>query len=128
MTQLNIQVKGLDKLQKAFKVAPTVVRREIGEGIEASMRTIEGEYPKSYSASGIGVISGFLKNRVLVKVDKKRLKGILTPKMDYSLYVHEGTRYMRGRPWLKKTVDRKEKEVQRIMQIYINKALKKVFK
>lgn len=83
---LNVQVTGLDKLQKAFKQAPTIANQHLNTAIKQSVFTLLAN-----ARIAAPVDQGFLRNSGMV-TSFEILKGVLENRAPYALYVHEGTR------------------------------------
>lgn len=55
--------------------------------------------------------------------DIRGLTATIRPNTDYAVFVHEGTRYMRSRPYLKEGLSDAEKDVQQIFIKAVHDAL-----
>jgi len=53
-----------------------------------------------YAMMGAPVDTGRLRADIGHKFNKRELKGIIYNDVKYAVHVHEGTRYMRGRPYI----------------------------
>lgn len=154
MAQISIQISGLDKLRKAFKVAPFQVKKEVNQGIGESLATLEST-AKTLSP----VDTGRLRSSHTTKQNFLRMTGELFPTVNYALFVHEGTNphfpplgnrgvgkwakrrgiapFLVGRaisqfgtpnqPWLTATANQDRRKVERKIQKSVNRALKKTF-
>lgn len=105
MPQVNVKIENLAEIKAAFGKAPTLMAKNLDRAIKASTFLIERQ-----SKINTPVRTGFL--RASHKTSFSPLKGVLEPMANYAIYVHEGTRYMKARPFLKKAVDSENNQVQ----------------
>lgn len=121
MPQMSVTLKGLNEARRAFKLFPDAVGRELQEGIQRSVFTLE-RTAKSESPVKTGRLRASHRTQV------SRLKGELFPTTDYAGFVHEGTRGRSGNPWLQRTATSETIHVTAIMQDAINRAINRSFK
>lgn len=127
MAKINLQVKGLRKLKRAFIFAPTKVGKEIEDGLKKSIVIVEREAKRSITTGRTRAIdTGRLRASHFSRV--KGLTGEIFPTVNYAIFVHEGTRFMRSRPWLEKAARNARNDVKKELQKSINRALEKAFK
>lgn len=102
---LQVQIKNLAQIKAAFAQAPVLTIRHVNDAIRRSIFLIEGE-----SKVRTPVRTGFL--RASHQTAFSMLKGEVGPTASYAIFVHEGTRRMRARPFLFNAVKTAEERVQ----------------
>lgn len=109
MPDIQITIKNLPQIKRAFGMAPTLMKRNFNTAIRQSILMIERD------------------SRILVPVDTGRLRashrsifrdmyGEVGTHTNYDIFVHEGTRRMRGRPYLRNAVLRADSQIQKFFQ------------
>lgn len=108
MAQVKIKIKNIDQIRAAFKRSPRIMTKNLRKAIEKALITIQRQ-----SVINAPRRTGFLKashqHRML-----SNLSGYVQPTADYAIFVHEGTRFMRSRPFLRQAVAEKENETDKI--------------
>jgi HK97 gp10 family phage protein len=61
------------------------------------------------------VDTGFLRSSIRVETLQSGLTAKVGPNTDYAVYVHEGTRFMRARPFMRQAVMDSDNELQKIL-------------
>jgi len=105
MPQISVKIENLAEIRAAFSKAPTLMAKNLDKAIKASTLLIERQ-----SKINTPVRTGFLRSSH--KTSFSPLRGVLEPMANYAVYVHEGTRYMKARPFLKEAVDSENNQVQ----------------
>lgn len=105
MPSIDIQIKNLPQIKAAFRQAPTLMARELNKSIRRVVLGIEGESKKNTPVD-TGVLRGSTTSIF------SSLRGEVGTHVFYDVLVHEGTRYMKARPFLLNAVRSKEPEVQ----------------
>lgn len=116
MPNINVEIKNMAQIKKAFKFAPANTVRQLNKAIKKAIFTIERQSKKNTP-----VLTGRLRASHTTVFDN--LRGVLYPTANYAIYVHEGTRYMRPRPFLAQAVESEELTVQN----YFTEAVQEVF-
>lgn len=131
MAILEIKIKNIDKLVKAFREAPKVMANELQSAIGKVGGFTVGEVKKHITAgtdmfkspidtgamiSGINVFS-IGKLKVTIK------PSTITP---YAKFVHEGTKRMRARPFFDITAKRSKKEIEDFFSRALDTAVNKI--
>lgn len=111
-----LEIENLDKITRKFNKAPALITVELQKAILKSIFVLQAG-----ARSTAPVDTGFLRMRHETSFPSP-LVGKLTPKTDYAFFVHEGTKKMRSRPWLKDTMVSKKAQVQ----AFFNDILRKV--
>lgn len=106
-------MKKIGKLTPAMKVA-------LQNAIEKGAMILEKDSKKNTP-----VDTGRLRASIYSTI--KPLSATVQPKTDYAVFVHEGTRFMKGRPYMRQAVDSNEKRIEDVFVKEIEKAIKKTF-
>lgn len=101
---VKVQIKNLDEIKAAFKLAPALMAKELDKAIAKSIFAIQGE-----SMVNTPVDTGRL--RASHQTLFAPLRGVLDVTAYYGVFVHEGTRYMKARPFLLNAVNSKQGDV-----------------
>jgi HK97 gp10 family phage protein len=103
--QIRIEIKNLDKVISALKRSPQKMAKELNDAIKKSIYMIER------NAKGrTPVDTGRL--RASYETTFAPLVGSISPTAYYAIYVHEGTRYMQARPFLREGIEMGKKSIQ----------------
>lgn len=105
MPEVSIKIKNLPQIRSAFGMAPSLMKRNLNTAIRKAVFTIGRT------------------SRILTPVDTGRLRashreqfrdmyGEIGTHTIYDVFVHEGTRYMRPRPYLRTAVTKHDFEIQ----------------
>ncbi|MHA1225123.1 MAG: HK97-gp10 family putative phage morphogenesis protein [Candidatus Hodarchaeales archaeon] len=123
---IKIEIKGLDKVHRKFGKLPREIKNELREGIIKSAFIVERK-----SKPITPVDTGRL--RASITKDIEPFKATIGPRVDYAIFVHEGTRNwplhippkMPGtvRQFMKIGAERAEHEIRRVFEEAIRKAL-----
>lgn len=105
MVEVKISIKNMAEIRRAFGQSPRLTVKALNRAIQKSVFTIERDSKKNTP-----VDTGYLRasHRSLFS----NLKGVIEPRADYAIYVHEGTRRMRPRRFLFNAVESNEAKVQ----------------
>lgn len=117
MAQVKIKIKNLAQIRSAFRRSPIIMTKNLRKAIEKALITVQRQ-----SVINAPRRTGFLKashqHRML-----SNLSGYVQPTADYAIFVHEGTRFMRSRPFLRQAVAEKEQEIDRLFLIAVQDTL-----
>lgn len=96
MTQVNIEIKGLNKLKDAFERRPSIVRRYINQAIEASVFEIERQatdenFEFKTPRSGR---TGYLQRSFKFGIVTRDFFGSIGPTAEYAPNVHRNNQFM----------------------------------
>lgn len=105
MVNVKVKITNLREIKDAFNKAPKRMTKALNKAIQQSIFTIERQ-----SKINTPVRTGFLRasHRSLFS----NLRGEVGPTASYSIFVHEGTRFMRARPFLMEAVQSSDSQVQ----------------
>jgi HK97 gp10 family phage protein len=129
MSDINITIKNMPQIVNAFNQAPKLMVANLNKAITKTVFTVLGKESVQYNSLGIRVISGGLINSIRRGHYVSSLYGEVGPNVqgsegvDYASYVHDGTRYMRGRPFLLNAVNSSQKEVDEYFTDAVDKTL-----
>lgn len=119
--QISVTVKGMDRLLRAMNRAPSVIQSSANEAIRESIYAIQrGTTPLTPYKTGA------LRRSLGLGISFGHLYGRISPTVEYAYYVHEGTRYMVGRPYLEQGWDASKAEVEKIFNDTYVEAMTKI--
>lgn len=109
MPNIDIKITNLPQIKAAFNKAPAVMRVNLNKAIKKSIFTIQRQ-----SMINTPVLTGRL--RASTASAFSDLRGEVGTHTNYDLYVHEGTRYMKARPYLREAVEAENGAVNKYFQ------------
>ena len=98
MPNIQVRITNLAEIQAAFKSAPIKMARNLNDAIRRSALAVQRQ-----SMINSPVLTGNL--RASHQSIFEPLKATIQPMANYAIFVHEGTRYMKGRPFLLEAVE-----------------------
>lgn len=107
MPQVTVRIENIGEIRSAFQKAPVKTTRALNNAIRISALEIERS-----SKINSPVDTGYL--RASHRSTFRTLYGEVMPTAKYAIYVHEGTRKMRKRPFLFNAVKSNEGRVQSV--------------
>lgn len=112
MPQVHVEIKNLEQIKAAFGRTPQLMSRHFNSAIQKATFLIQ-----SKSMMATPVDTGFLRSshRTSFSGGGLGFSGTVEPTAYYAGFVHEGTKFMRGRPFLKQAA---EGSVSTIDQIF----------
>jgi phage gpG-like protein len=119
---IQVKIKNIDEIRSAFNKAPIRMKKNLAVAIRRSAIEIQQEEIINVSGTrGINVITGGLKSAAVRGIQfPTPLMAVIQPDIEYAAFVHDGTRFMRARPFLFDAVQTKEdavnKEFERAVQ------------
>ena len=116
---IEVKIPNLKKLRKALKSHPRLFVQEFNKAIYKAGFKIQAESKKVTP-----VDTGRL--RASISTDTGFLQAIISPHTDYAIYVHEGTRYMRKRPFMEKGLKSSERFILNTFKEAEDNVLKKI--
>lgn len=105
MPIIEIKITNLADIQKAFSLAPTLMVRDLNLAIQRSLLEVFMD-----SKDGTPVDSGLLYNSTYTRFSN--LKGEVGTNTEYDVFVHEGTRFMRARPYLRNSIEKNANNIE----------------
>ena len=116
MPDISIRIKNLPQIRRAFSMSPRLMTRELNIAIAKSILTVKGD-----SQRETPVDTGRLRASTYTQLSN--LRGEVGTRTNYDIFVHEGTRYMKGRPYLRMAIEKDERKIND----YFTRAVKNVF-
>lgn len=124
-----ITIKNLPQLRAAFAKAPKFMAEEFTQALKQA-----GYLVMTKSMKATPVRTGFLRSShlqrgqggVFISGSGTHTRAEVGPTADYSYFVHEGTRFMRARPFLKNALFSSDNEIQQLFTKATQNALNKV--
>lgn len=114
--QITLSIENLGSLRDAFSKAPKKMTDALNTAIKQSIFTVQRE-----AQINTPVRTGRL--RASYTSTFTPLEGDVGPTANYAIYVHDGTRYMRARPFLTNAVKTVESQVEGFFQKAIQSTL-----
>lgn len=102
--EVKVTIKNAAQIRQAFSKAPFTMTRELNKAIEKTVFSISRR-----SRVNTPVQTGRL--RASTYEQFSNLKGEVGTNTDYDIFVHEGTRFMRPRPYLRDAIDETSKSI-----------------
>lgn len=128
MATVNVSIKNLNKLISVYKRSPEIVGKGLQEVIKETAFFLLRQTKKNIT-SGTGmwkapVDKGIMRQGIGVEFEKMR--AVIQPSFEtpYALYVHEGTKFMRKRPFFEITADVEKEGIEKVLQKGVDKILK----
>lgn len=113
MPSVHITITNLPQIRAAFGSAPKLMSLKFREAITKATFLVEGK-----SKIRTPVLTGFLRSSHTTRFTGSGIgfSGIIEPKAKYAMFVHEGTRFMRGRPFLRQAAEESERTIENLFQ------------
>lgn len=105
MASLTIKITNAAQIQKAFAQAPAKMTKALTKAIKQSVFLLQGR-----SMSNTPVLTGRLRGSHYTRF--MPLKGEVGANANYAGFVHDGTRFMKGRPFLEMALSESNEEIQ----------------
>lgn len=105
MPQVSVKITNLPQIKRAFNRAPYLMAKELNEAIHKSVFAIGRD-----SRQNTPVDTGRL--RASHREAFSSLRGEIGTHVEYDIFVHQGTRYMKARPYLLQAVKSNQERVQ----------------
>lgn len=120
MAQFNIKIKNIDQIRHAFGQAPKLMNQEMKEALNKSAIRVQSE-----SMQRTPVLTGRLRSSHIFATSGSGMgmQAVVYPTAQYGIFVHEGTRFMKARPFLKDGLEASADEIQD----YFTRAVQNVF-
>lgn len=134
MANINIKITNLPEIKRAFGMAPVLMKQNLNLAIKKTILNIQGQEYVAYKSEGIGIITHGLIDSVRRGVFYGDLKGEVgpnvtgSPGVNYAVFVHDGTRFMRSRPFLQDAVDATNEQTDKFFTQAVDDTLNKIGK
>lgn len=116
MPSVNVRITNIAQIKSAFGRAPFLMTKNLNAAIYKSILTIQRA-----SMQNTPVDTGRLRASHYTQIGN--LKGEVGTNTNYDLFVHEGTRFMKSRPYLRKAVEAENPAVQRFFEEAVDDTL-----
>lgn len=129
---IEIKLKNEKKVLDAFKLAPKDMKEALMSAIDkTAVATMGATIEIIHRGTGMWkrpIDTGAMWQGIGAKKNTSALKVVIStsPSTGYAIYVHEGTRKMRKRPFFEITAKNEEKKISKIFINEIEKAIKKL--
>jgi len=120
MTEV-LKIDGLKQLQKAFRDSPAIAAPILYKAMESSMLDILRK-----TAPITPIDTGELRRSLKRGITIKPTESVMASDKNYAVYVHEGTRYMTGRPFLRTGVKKSYRDVQKNFRDAVDRIMKAI--
>jgi HK97 gp10 family phage protein len=118
MSNFVIKVEGLDEAREALRKYPEKAKGAFATAISKTVRAVKAETQRRAP-----VDTGRLRTSVHV-VKETPTEGEVDSGVKYAIFVHEGTRFMKGRPFMRDAVGSLSTAIQR----WFGEAMEQIFK
>lgn len=116
MPTIDIRITNLPQIKAAFGKSPLLMMRELNAAIQRSVLTI-GRDSRLLTPVRTGRLRASTYERF------SNLRGEVGTNTEYDVFVHEGTRFMRGRPYLRRSVEMNDQSIQSYFTDAVQKVL-----
>lgn len=116
-----IKIENADQIKRAFIKAPALMTKYLSMAIKAAVFLIEGK-----SMQNTPVLTGRLRGSHYTNF--KPMYGEVGTNTNYDKFVHEGTKFMPGRPYLRDAVDDSNVKINEMMLAATQKVLNDIGK
>lgn len=124
MPQLNVRVQNLQQFRAKMRKYPILIGRGLQKAIAKATFTAERGIKKAIVGGPTRAFdTGNLFKSVRSRISP--LRGEVKAHAEYSLYVHEGTKYMRSRPFMTVGLENSMKDIEDLFGEFIKTVLKK---
>jgi len=119
----NITVTGLGKFRANLANFDSIARTALQETIRImTMFLLRDLKTGGYVPLRTGLLKQSIRPRIF------ELKSVIEPNVNYAIFVHEGTRFMRARPFFKWAIDKNINQLENILESGANKVADKLTK
>lgn len=119
--EISITIKNLPQIKAAFNKAPSAMKRELNTAIKKSIFVITAD-----SMRNTPVLTGRLRASHTTMFDD--LKGSVFTNTNYAVFVHEGTKFMKARPFMREAVEKDNRQVQEFFTKAVDNVLSQIGK
>lgn len=119
MADIQIRIKNIKEIRAAFAKSPALMSKNLNISIRQAILTI-GRDSRRFTPVDTGRL------RASTYEQFSNLKGEIGTKTEYDIFVHEGTRFMKGRPYLRQSVEMHNMDTDRFMTQGVQKTLDEI--
>lgn len=108
MANIKIEIKNIAEIRRAFGKAPRLMNEAFKDALQKSALQVQRE-----SMIRTPVLTGRLRSSHENSISGSGLQmsATVAPTANYGMFVHEGTRFMKGRPFLKEGAEASINEI-----------------
>ena len=117
MSKVVVKLKGVGSLLKQLANSPNIIQKEGTDAIFKTLSIVEGN-AIPLTPRKTGRLMGSYQTSI------RPLAGILKVDTEYAGYVHEGTRFMKGQPFLSKGFNKSKQRIEGIWKALGDKIVK----
>ena len=121
MPDIQIKIVNLPQIKAAFGASKLLMTKELNKAIQLSVFQISRQ-----SRINTPVDTGRLRSSTYERFTN--LQGEVGTMTSYDIFIHEGTRFIRGRPYLRKAVESNQGNVTGYFETAVQNVLDKVGK
>jgi len=124
--ELGVRSQSLKQFRRRMKRKPFLMAAGLQKVInQITMMTLREA--KDVVRGKVGNIRAYKTGNLMKKIVPilRPLEGIVKSNAKYSIYVHEGTRYMRARPFFTVATQNISKKAEEVVQLFVKTVLKK---
>lgn len=120
---VSFKIKNKAQIRRAFRKSPRIMSSELSRAIRKAALFVHRE-----SALRTPVDTGRLRasHRTNFGGTGLRFRGEVSTNTDYDLFVHEGTRFMKARPYMRQAVEDNERHLDLIFTDATQSALNRI--
>lgn len=119
MPEIKVKITNARQIQSAFYRAPRLMTKNLNVAIQKTILTIDRK-----SKLNTPVDTGRL--RASHYTQFSNLSGTVGTRTGYDIYVHEGTRFMKSRPYLRNAVEKSSEDVDKFFTEAVDKTLNEI--
>lgn len=121
MSTVNITITNIAAIRHAFNKAPAIMTKELNKAITRAVVGVERT-----SRLNTPVDTGRLRSSTYSRI--RNLYGEVGTNTQYDIFVHEGTRFMRSRPYLRRAVESNQAGIDREFTAAVDRTLHEIGK
>ena len=133
MAKITIEIRNADKIIRAFRIAPEIMAKRLQDELLKLGGYTVGEV-KKHITMGTDmwkppILTGAMRRGIQVRQSEAMKVVIMASEItSYALFVHEGTKFMKARPFFEITARRSGKEIERFFQKSLDSAVSDIVK
>lgn len=121
MAQIAIKIVNLPEIRRAFAMSPRLMTKNMNTAIRKAIIGI-GRDSRRYTPIDTGRLRASHYERF------SSLRGEIGTNTEYDTFVHEGTRFMKARPYLRQSVEKNDQQVQEYFKGAVQETLDQIAK
>lgn len=120
---MQFKIQNADNIARVMAKSPSVMSKHLDRAMNKAVLTIHRE-----SAKRTPVDTGRLRASHNTEVKKRNnmIEGRIFTQTNYDIFVHEGTKFMRARPFMKQAIDENEKTLNQFFTDSVDNAIKEL--